>query len=81
MDIADYLVNPSPDGKEWLKRKVLATKWELRRTIEELEFIAKQYQLKKKYDAKEDELAKLEENLMELLELSQALAVQIRNLA
>jgi len=30
MDIPDYLANSSPDGKEWIKRKILTSRWELR---------------------------------------------------
>ncbi len=43
MDIPDYLSNSSPDGKEWIKRKILTSRWELRRTIEEMEFFAEKY--------------------------------------
>jgi len=40
MDIPGYLANSSPDGKEWIKRKILTSRWELLRTIEEMEFFA-----------------------------------------
>ena len=79
MDIPDYLADPSPDGQEWIKRKSLASKWELRRTIEEVEFVAEQYQMKKKYDGNSQELAKLKEELKSLLEKSRGLAIQIRD--
>ena len=78
MDIPDYLTNPNPDRKEWIKRKILASKWELRRTIEEVEFVAEQYQMKKKYGATSDELEKLSSQLKELLTKSQNLALEIR---
>ena len=78
MDIPDYLTNPNPDGKEWIKRKVMAAKWELRRTIEELEFVAEKYQMKKKYGAQENELKELSIQLKELLTKSQNLALEIR---
>ena len=42
----DCLTNSSPDGKEWVKRKILTTRWDLRRTIEEIEFFAKKYQMR-----------------------------------
>ena len=78
MDIPDYLTNPNPDKKEWIKRKVLASKWELRRTIEEVEFVAEKYQMKKKYGAPNYELEKLSNQLKELLIKSQSLALEIR---
>ena len=68
MDIPDYLADPSPDRKEWIKRKVLAARWELRRTIEEVEFVAEQYQMKKKYNGSTAELAELESKLKNLQE-------------
>ena len=81
MDIPDYLTNPSPDGQEWIKRKSLSARWELRRTIEEVEFVAEQYQMKKKYDGDTQEIARLKEQLKNLLEKSRDLAIQIRNLS
>ena len=81
VDIPDYIVDPSPDGKEWIKRKALAARWELRRVIEEAEFIAEQYQMKEKYGGNGEDLAKLESELKRLLEQSQELAIQIRDLA
>ena len=78
MDIPDYLTNPNPDRKEWIKRKILASKWELRRTIEEVEFVAEQYQMKKKYGATSDELEELSSQLKGLLTKSQNLALEIR---
>ena len=79
MDIPDYFLDPNPDKEEWIKRKVLAIKWELRRTIEEVEFVASQYQMKKKYDGNEIELKNLEVELKKLLTKSYELAVQIRD--
>ena len=78
MDVPDYFTDPNPDGKEWIKRKILASKWELRRTIEEVEFVAEKYQMKKKYGATDDELKKLSDELKELLVKSQNLALEIR---
>ena len=78
MDIPDYLTNPNPDRKEWIKRKIMSSKWELRRTIEEVEFVAEKYQMKKKYGASNDELEKLSKELKELLTKSQNLALEIR---
>ena len=77
MDIPDYLADPSPDRREWIKRKILATKWELRRTIEELEFVAEQYQMKKKYDGAPNELHQLKTKLKKLFDESKELAEQI----
>lgn len=81
MDIPDYFVDPNADGKEWIKRKILSSKWELRRTVEELEFVAEQYQMKKKYNGSAEELEKLASDLKRLLKESYDLAVQIRNLS
>ena len=81
MDIPDYLSDPNPDGNEWIKRKVLAVKWELRRTIEEVEFFADQYQMKIKYGKKPQELTELELKLRSLFEESRQLAVQIRDMS
>ena len=81
MDIPDYFTDPNPDGKEWIKRKILASKWELRRTIEEVEFIAEKYQMEKKYGASDDKLDKLSEELKSLLMKSQDLALEIRDLS
>ena len=81
MDIPDYFTDPNPDGKEWIKRKILASKWELRRTIEEVEFIAEKYQMEKKYGASYDKLDKLSEELKSLLMKSQDLALEIRDLS
>ena len=78
MDIPDYLADPNPDGKEWIKRKILASKWELRRVIEEVEFVAETYQMKKKYGATDEELKKIEDELRKLLVKSQNLALEIR---
>ena len=50
MDIGDYFVSPNADGKEWIKQ-IMALKWELRRSIDEIEFLEEKYQMKKKYDA------------------------------
>ena len=79
MDIPDYLANPSPDRQEWIKRKSLSARWELRRTIEEVEYVAEQYQMKKKYNGDVQDLAKLKEKLKKLLEKSRDLAIQIRD--
>ena len=81
MDIPDYLSDPNPDGNEWIKRKVMSVKWQLRRTIEELEFTADQYQMKAKYGKKPQELAELESKLRRLFEESRQLAVQIRDMS
>jgi len=79
MDIPDYLANSSPDGKEWIKRKILASRWELRRTIEEMEFFAEKYQMKKKYGDKLQELPEIETKLQNLIEQSHQLAEQLRD--
>ena len=81
MDIPDYLADPSPDGKEWIKRKVLTSRWKLRRTIEEVEFFAEQYQMKKKYGDKPQELPEIEKKLRNLFEQSRQLAVQLRDMS
>jgi len=81
MDIPDYFVDPNADGKEWIKRKILSSKWELRRTVEELEFVAEQYQMKKKYNGSAEELEKFAADLKRLLKESYDLAVQIRSLS
>jgi hypothetical protein len=81
MDIPDYLLDPNPDGKEWIKRKVLTSRWELRRTIEEVEFFAKKYQMKKKYGDELQELPEIERSLKNLFERSRQLAVQIRDMS
>ncbi len=78
MDISDYFVDPNPDGKEWIKRKIMIAKWDLRRLIEELEYVAEQYQVKKKYNENSEELEKLKLELKVLLEKTYDLAVQIR---
>ena len=79
MDIPDYLANSSPDRKEWIKRKNLSLKWELRRIIEEAEFFAEQYQMKKKYEHEPAELEEIEKKLKNLFEQSHQLAEQIRD--
>ncbi len=76
-DISDYLATPEPDGKEWIKRKVLGMRWELRRTIEQVEYLAEQYQLKKKYSPDEKEIKKIETELRESLQKAHDIAVQI----
>lgn len=81
MDIPDYFTDPNADGKEWIKQKIMATKWELRRAIEEVEYVAEQYQMKKKYGATKEELEKLGHELKELLTKSQNLALEIRKLS
>ena len=81
MDIPDYLADPSPDGKEWIKRKVLTSRWELRRIIEEVEFFAEQYQMKKKYGDELRELPEIEKKLRNLFEQSRQLAVQLRDMS
>ncbi len=81
MDIPDYLADSSPDGKEWIKRKNLASKWELRRVIEEVEFCAEQYQMKKKYGYEFEELVEIEMKLKNLFEQSHQLAAQIRDMS
>ena len=81
MDIPDYLSDPNPDGNEWIKRKVMSVKWQLRRTIEEVEFTAEQYQMKVKYGKKPQELAELESKLRRLFEESRQLAGQIRDMS
>ncbi len=78
MDISDYFVDPNPDRKEWIKRKIMIAKWDLRRLIEELEYVAEQYQVKKKYNENSEELEKLKLELKVLLEKTYDLAVQIR---
>ena len=79
MDIGDYFVSPNTDGKEWIKHKVMGLKWELRRSIEEVEYLAEKYQMKKKYDAPEEELSKIYSELRGALEKSRELAFEIRN--
>lgn len=81
MDIPDCLSDPNPDGKEWIKRKVLTSRWELRRTIEEVEFFAKKYQMTKKYGDELQELPEIERSLKNLFERSRQLAVQIRDMS
>ena len=81
MDIQDYLADSSPDGKEWIKRKVLTSSWELRRTIEEVEFFAEKYQMKKKYGDEHQELPETERKLRSLFEQSHQLAVQLRDMS
>jgi hypothetical protein len=60
MDIPDYLADSNPDGKEWIIRKNLISRWEIRRLIEELEFFVEQYQMKKKYGDERQELPEIE---------------------
>ena len=81
MDIPDYFTDPNTDGADWIKQKILSIKWELRRTIEEVEFVAEQYQMKKRYGATTEELKKLELELKDLLEKSQNMALEIRKLS
>lgn len=81
MDIPDYFTDPNPDGKEWIKRKNLTSRWELRRTIEEVEFFAEKYQLKKKYGDELQELPEIEIKLRNLFEQSHQLAVQLRDMS
>lgn len=81
MDIPDYLADQNPDGKEWIKRKVLASRWELRRVIEEGEFFAEQYQMKKKYGDELQELPEIETKLRSLFEQSRQLAEQLRDMS
>ena len=81
MDIPDYLADASPDGKEWIKRKILMSRWELRRTIEEVEFFAEQYQMKKKYGGEPQELSEIERKLRNLFEQSHQIAVQLRDMS
>ena len=81
MDIPDYFTEPNPDKKEWIKRKVLASRWELRRTIEEVEFFAEKYQMKKKYGDELQELPEIEKKLRSLFEQSHQLAAQLRDMS
>ena len=81
LDIPDYLADPSPDGNEWIKRKALASRWKLRRIIEEVEFFASQYQMKKKYSNESQELPEIEKKLRSLFEQSRQLAVQLRDMS
>lgn len=81
MDIPDYLADPSPDRKEWIKRNILTSRWELRRVIEEAEFFAEQYQMKKKYGDEYQELPEIAKKLRNLFEQSRQLAVQIRDMS
>ena len=81
MDIPDYLADSSPDGSEWIKRKALTSRWELRRIIEEVEFFAEQYQMKKKYGDEPQELPEIERKLRSLFEQSRQLAVQLRDMS
>lgn len=78
MNISEYFTNPNPDGNEWIKREILTIKWDLRRTIEEVEFFAEQYQLKKKYESDDKTLEKIERDLKTSLEKAYDLAIQIR---
>ena len=79
MDIPDYLTDPNPDKQEWIIRKILSIKWELRRTIEEVEYLAEQYQMKKKYNGTQEELEDLYNQLKDSFDKAYELAVQIRN--
>ncbi len=79
MDIPDYVTDSNPDKKEWIKRHILAKKWELRRAIEEVEYVAEQYQMKKKYDGSKKELDELKSELKTLLQRSYDLAMEIRD--
>ena len=79
MDISDYFVDPNPDRNEWIKRKIMATKWELRRTIEELEFLAEQYQINVKYKKSDKEIMELKMKLKETIEHVNDLANQIKS--
>ena len=81
MDIPDYLADSSQDGNEWIKRKTLTSRWELRRTTEEVEFFAEQYQLKKKYGDELQELPEIKKKLRNLFEQSHQLAVQLRDMS
>ena len=81
MDIPDYLADSNPDGKEWIIRKNLTSKWELRRVIEEVEFYAEQYQMKKKYVDEPQELLEIEIKLRNLFEQSHQLAEQLRDMS
>lgn len=76
-DISDYLATPEPDGNEWIKRKVLGLRWELRRAIEQAEYVAEQYQLTKKYSPYNQETQRLETELRESLQKARDIAVQI----
>ena len=79
MDIPDYLADSNPDRKEWIKRKNLTSRWELRRIIEELEFFAEQYQMKKKYGSEVEELEEIKKKLKNLFEKAHQLSAQIRD--
>lgn len=81
MDIPDYLADSSPDRSEWIKRKALTSRWELRRAIEKVEFFAEQYQMKKKYGDELQELPEIERKLRSLFEQSRQLAEQIRDMS
>ena len=79
MDISDYFVDPSPDGNEWIKRKIMSIKWELRQTIEEIEYLAEQYQTKTKYNKPKEEISQIKIELRENIERANDLASQIRD--
>lgn len=80
MDIPDYLTDPNPDKQEWIKRHILTKKWELRRVVEELEYVAEQYQMKKKYQGSKKDLDGLKSELRALLQRAYDLAIEIRDL-
>ena len=81
MDVPDYLADSNPDGKDWIIRKNLTSRWELRRVIEEIEFFAEQYQMKKKYGDEPQVLSEIEIKLRNLFEQSHQLAVQLRDMS
>jgi len=81
MDIPDYLIDPNPDRQEWILRKIMSLRWELRRAIEEMEYLAEQYQMKKKYKRDSKQLEELNEELENSIIQSIDLATQIRNFA
>ena len=69
-----------------MKRKVILlnnglNRWKLRRTNEELEFFAEQYQMKKKYGDEPQELPEIMRKIMNLFEQSRQLAVQLRDMS
>ena len=79
MDIPNYLANSSRDGKEWIKRTVLKSRWGLR-YYRRNGFLAEKYQMKKKYGDESQELPEIETKLRNLIEQSHQLAVQLRDM-
>ena len=81
MDIPDYFMDPNLDRDEWILRKIMSLRWELRRATEEMEYLAEQYQMEKKYKGDSNQLVKIKEDLKNSIIQSIDLATQIRDFA